>query len=112
MTQPHRHAVPRTVTDVLLWLLATDVVVAHQAHPERPGRCANLRCTGEAYPCPPAREALRACQAANRPRLLARGLARVTVQAAGGAASGFAGWFRPTRPVTSPPLSMPYPRAA
>ncbi|GAB3186715.1 hypothetical protein FHX75_111344 [Micromonospora palomenae] len=112
MTQPHRHAVSRTVTDVLLWLLATDVAAAHQPHPEQPDRCANLRCTGQPYPCPPARDAHRACQAANRPRLLAHGRARVTAPAAGGAAARFAGWFRPTRPVTPSPLSMPYPRAA
>ncbi|MBM0260106.1 hypothetical protein JNW89_28855, partial [Micromonospora sp. 4G55] len=55
MTQPHRRAVPRAVTDVLLWLLATDVAAAHQSHPDQPHRWANLRCTGQAYPCPPAR---------------------------------------------------------
>ncbi|MFG3302928.1 hypothetical protein [Micromonospora chersina] len=67
MQLPHRHAVPRAVTDVLLWLLATDVAAAHHAQPDQPGRCANLRCTGLAYPCPPALDANRACQVAARP---------------------------------------------
>ncbi|MDM4783396.1 MULTISPECIES: hypothetical protein [unclassified Micromonospora] len=82
----HRRAIPHTVTDVLLWLLATDVAAAHQPHPRNPGRCTNLRCTDQAYPCPPARDAHRAQQAATaapRPR------ARV--------ASALTGWFRPSR---------------
>ncbi|MDZ5446777.1 hypothetical protein U2F26_29315 [Micromonospora sp. 4G57] len=111
MTQPHRRAVPRTVTDVLLWLLATDVAAAHLPRPEQPGHCANLRCTSEAYPCPPARDAHRACEAATRPTLLARGRARVAAPAAA-AAAHFAGWFRPTRPAAPPQRLMPYPRAA
>ncbi|WKU03412.1 hypothetical protein [Micromonospora sp. HUAS LYJ1] len=81
----HRHAIPHTVTDVLLWLLATDVAAAHQPHPHNPDRCTNLRCTNQAYPCLPARDAHRAQQAATatRPR------ARVT--------SALTGWFRPSR---------------
>ncbi|MBM0255759.1 hypothetical protein [Micromonospora sp. 4G55] len=110
MTQPHRRAVPRTVTDVLLWLLATDVAAAHQPHPAQPGRCANLRCAGQAYPCPPARDAHRAYQAATNPPLPARGRAQVATPTT---AARFAGWFRPTRTVVAaPPQSTPYPRAA
>jgi hypothetical protein len=110
MTSPRRHVVPHTVTDVPLWLLAVDVAAAHPPHPDQPGRCLNLRCTGEAYPCPPARDAQRARQAATRPVVMARGRARVAVPA-GGPAVRFAGWFRPTRPV---PLAQPAaaPRAA
>lgn len=111
MTQPHRRAVPHTVTDVPLWLLAADVAAAHLPDPDRPGRCANLRCIGEAYPCPPARDARRACQAATRPRPFARGRARVAAPAAS-AVARFAGWFRPTRPMASRQRPMPSPRAA
>ncbi|MBQ0896759.1 hypothetical protein KBX37_27325 [Micromonospora sp. U56] len=99
MSEPHRRAIPRTVTDVLLWLLATDVAAAHQPQPDAPGRCANLRCTGQAYPCPPARDAHRARQASTRPTLPARGRARVAAPAA-----RFAGWFRPT-PAQPTPLA-------
>lgn len=99
---PHRRAVPRTVSDALLWLLAADVAAAHQPHPHKPGRCANLRCTGEAYPCPPARDAQRARQAANRPTLLAHGRARMAAPAAA-AATRFAGWFHSTKPRPAPP---------
>lgn len=102
MQMPHRHAVPRTVNDVLLWLLATDVAAAHQPHPDQPRRCANLRCGGYLYPCPPARDAQRACQAATRPAPSTHGSARVPVPTA-----RFAGWFRPAR--TQPDAS---PRAA
>ncbi|MEV0810950.1 hypothetical protein [Micromonospora sp. NPDC050200] len=109
MTPPHRRAIPRTVTDVLLWLLATDVAAAHLPDHDRPGRCANLRCTGEAYPCPPARDAHRARQTATRPGLPARGQARVTAPAT--TATRFAGWFRPTRP-QSTRRAVPSPRAA
>ncbi|WP_240638393.1 hypothetical protein [Micromonospora aurantiaca] len=84
----HRRAIPHTVTDVLLWLLATDVAAAHQPHPRNPGRCANLRCTNQAYPCPPSRDAHRAQQAATATRPRARGRARVT--------SALTGWFRPS----------------
>jgi hypothetical protein len=111
MTSPRRRAVPHTVTDVPLWLLAADVAAAHIPHPDQRGRCANLRCTGEAYPCPPARDAQRAYRAASRPRVVAQGRARVTVPS-GGAASGFAGWFRPTRPAAPPQRSMTAPHAA
>ncbi|RKN46163.1 hypothetical protein [Micromonospora endolithica] len=109
---PHRRDLPRNVSDVLLWLLAADVADAHPPHPERPGDCANLRCVGEAYPCPPARDARRAYQAATRCTLIARGRARVTAPAAA-LATRFAGWFRPTRPIQAPsPRSTPSPRAA
>ncbi|MCO1593774.1 hypothetical protein M8C17_01180 [Micromonospora sp. RHAY321] len=97
MTPPHRRAVPRTVTDVPLWLLAADVAAAHLPEPDRPDRCANLRCAGEAYPCPPARDAQRACRAATRPTLLARRRAQVLGPATA-AADRFAGWFRPNPP--------------
>ncbi|GHJ52939.1 hypothetical protein Nm8I071_22460 [Nonomuraea sp. TT08I-71] len=110
MTQPHRRCIPRDVTDVLLWLLAADVASAHLPDPHRPDRCANLRCTGEAYPCPPARDARRACHAATRGEVLARGRAKVAAPV--GAAARFAGWFRPTRPVPPPQRPMPAPRAA
>lgn len=88
----HRRAIPHTVTDVLLWLLATDVAAAHQPQTRHRDRCSNLRCANQAYPCPPARDAHRAQQAATataaRPR--ARGRARVT--------SALTGWFQPSRP--------------
>ncbi|SCG77728.1 hypothetical protein [Micromonospora inositola] len=108
MSQPHRRTVPPHVTDVLLWLLATDVAAQHLPDPDRPGHCANLRCHKETYPCPPAGDAYRACRAATRPTLLARGRARVIVPAAA-AAARFAGWFRPTRPQQRP---TSVPRAA
>ncbi|MGW3607802.1 hypothetical protein [Micromonospora sp. NPDC005161] len=108
MAQPHRRVVPRTVTDVLLWLLAADVTAAHPPHPARPDRCANLRCTGEAYPCPPTRDAQRARRAASRPTLLARGRARVPAPVAA-AAPRFVGWFHPTTPAQQTRSS---PRAA
>ncbi|MFC0030137.1 hypothetical protein ACFFMM_11460 [Micromonospora chaiyaphumensis] len=99
MQLPHRHAVPDAVNDILLWLLATDVAAAHQAEPGQPDRCANLRCAGHRYPCPPARDAHRACQAATRPAPPTLGRARVVVPTA-----RFAGWFRPARlqPTASP----------
>ncbi|MBM0273997.1 hypothetical protein [Micromonospora tarensis] len=109
---PHRRALPRNVSDVLLWLLAADVADAHPPRPDRPGHCANLRCVDEVYPCPPARDAQRARQAATRPTLIARGRARVTAPVAA-LATRFTGWFRPTRPIPpSSPRSMPSPRAA
>ncbi|SCG38072.1 hypothetical protein GA0070614_0470 [Micromonospora coxensis] len=108
---PHRRAVPRTVSDVLLWLLAADVTAAHQPHPDQPGRCANLRCAGEAYPCPPARDAQRARQTADRPVLQARGRARVAAPAA--AVARFAGWFHSTTSRPAPPqMSTPSLHAA
>ncbi|MEU1606068.1 hypothetical protein [Micromonospora matsumotoense] len=84
----HRRAVPHTVTDVLLWLFATDVAAAHQPHPHKPDRCTNLRCTAQAYPCPPARDAHRAQQAATAPHARVQARARV--------ASAFTGWFHPS----------------
>ena len=108
MSQPHRRAVPPHVTDVLLWLLATDVAAQHLPDPERPGRCANLRCHWESYPCPPARDAQRTCRAATRPPLPVRGRARV-ISPAVAAAARFAGWFRPAR---QQQRATPAPRAA
>lgn len=105
MTQPHRRPVPREVSDVLLWLLATDVATAHLSDPHGPGRCANLRCTGQPYPCPPARDAHRAFQAAIRSWQLAGGRTRV-------AAARFAGWFRPTPAGAPAQRPLPSPRAA
>ncbi|WP_435124378.1 hypothetical protein [Micromonospora tulbaghiae] len=107
----HRRAIPGTVTDIPLWLLATDVAEAHPPHPDRPGRCANLRCTREAYPCAPVRDAHRARQAATRPAPPAYGRAPVIAPAT---APRFRGWFRPNRP-TAPAQRrrpMPTPRAA
>jgi hypothetical protein len=109
MSAPHRRAVPRNVTDVLLWLLAADVAAQHLPDPHDPDRCANLRCAREAYPCPPARDAQRACRAAVRPTLLARGRAQVIAPVAA-AATRFAGWFRPTRAVPPAPSGMSAPR--
>lgn len=40
MVPQHRRAVPRAVTDVLLWLLASDVAAAHHPHPQQADRCA------------------------------------------------------------------------
>ncbi|MFI6263659.1 hypothetical protein [Micromonospora sp. NPDC051006] len=101
MSQPHRRAVPHHVTDVLLWLLATDVASHHLPDPERLGHCANLRCHEEAYPCPPARDAQHAGRAATRPTLLAR--ARADLAPAAAAAARFAGWFGPQQSLATPP---------
>ncbi|TDC30302.1 hypothetical protein E1211_24455 [Micromonospora sp. 15K316] len=92
MVSPHRRAIPRAVTDVLLWLLASDVAAAHQPQPHWPDRCGNLRCAGQAYPCPPARDAHRAHQAASRPQPRPRGRARVSTPA-----YQVTGWFQPAR---------------
>ncbi len=89
MAAQHRRPIPRMVTDVLLWLLASDVAAAHQPQPHQPDRCANLRCTGQAYPCPPARDAHRAQQAATR---------RPQAPARAATVAPFTGWFRPSRP--------------
>ncbi|MCI4066176.1 hypothetical protein MRQ36_27955 [Micromonospora sp. R77] len=105
MSLPHRRAVPAHVTDVLLWFLATDVAAHHLPDPDRPGRCANLRCHQAAYPYPPARDAQRAYRAATRPAPHTRGRARV-VSPPVAAAARFAGWFR------SAPAQQPAPRAA
>jgi hypothetical protein len=91
MGPQHRLAIPRTVT-VLLWLLASDVAAAHQPQTHQPDRCANLRCAGQAYPCPPARDAHRAHQVATRPQPRPRGRARVTTPT-----DRVTGWFRPSR---------------
>ncbi|MGC5022962.1 hypothetical protein [Micromonospora sp. DT47] len=109
MSEPHRCAVPRNVTDVLLWLLAADVAAQHSPHPDDPGRCCNLRCARETYPCPRARDAQRACHTASRPTLLARGRAQVIAPVAT-AATRFAGWFRPARAVPPTPTMMSAPR--
>ncbi|MFV2114216.1 hypothetical protein ACFHW0_18010 [Micromonospora sp. LOL_025] len=90
MVSQHRRAIPHAVTDILLWLLASDVAAAHQPQPHSPGRCSNLRCAGQAYPCPPTRDAHRAQQAASRPQPQARGRARVLTTA-----NPLNGWFRP-----------------
>ncbi|OKI45726.1 hypothetical protein [Micromonospora sp. CB01531] len=105
----HRRSIPGTVTDILLWLLASDVAESHPPHPDRSGRCANLRCTHEAYPCPPARDAHRAREAATRPTPPAHGRAQVIPAAT---ARRFAGWFRPTRSAISRQQRPPTPRAA
>ncbi|MFY1652780.1 hypothetical protein ACN27J_18055 [Solwaraspora sp. WMMB762] len=94
---------PETVTDPMLWRMAIRVTADHQPHPRHPGRCANLRCVHEAYPCPPLRDAQRAQQAATRPHRFTPGRARVAA-----VAQRFVGWFRPARPV--PPAPVPLPR--
>ncbi|MGC4773390.1 hypothetical protein ACLQ25_31030 [Micromonospora sp. DT44] len=40
---------PDDVTDPLLWQLAVDVLDAHEADDE--GRCRNLQCAGQSWPC-------------------------------------------------------------
>ncbi|GAB3147139.1 hypothetical protein GCM10027290_29950 [Micromonospora sonneratiae] len=97
--------VPETVTDPMLWRMAVRVAADHQPDPHHPGRCANLRCVHESYPCPPLRDAQRAQQVATRPHRFTPGRARVTA-----VAQRFVGWFRPTRPVPAPPAPVPLPR--
>ncbi|WFE65500.1 hypothetical protein [Micromonospora sp. WMMD714] len=58
-TQRHtRTAAPAGVTDPLLWRLALDVIDAH--HPDQSGRCDNLLCEHQDWPCDAARNARRA----------------------------------------------------
>lgn len=57
--------VPADIHDVLLWRLAVDVASAHRPGPD--GRCTNLLCAGQSYPCPPASNAQAAAHAARRP---------------------------------------------
>lgn len=108
--------VPENVTDVLLWRMAVRVTNDHQPDPHHPGRCANLRCAHEAYPCPPLRDARRAQYVASRPPRFTPGRARVpaapAVAAVAAAAQRFVGWFRPTRPapVVARPAPVPLPR--
>ncbi|MDG9678564.1 hypothetical protein [Micromonospora sp. DH14] len=40
---------PHDVTDPLLWQLAIDVLSAHE--PDDEGRCRNLQCAGQSWPC-------------------------------------------------------------
>ncbi|MFY1614966.1 hypothetical protein [Micromonospora sp. WMMD736] len=48
--RPSRRAErPDDVTDPLLWQLAVDVLDAHEADDE--GRCRNLQCAGQSWPC-------------------------------------------------------------
>ncbi|MEV5691987.1 hypothetical protein [Micromonospora globbae] len=104
--------VPEDVTDVLLWRLAVRVAADHQPDPHRPGRCTNLRCAHETYPCPPLRDARRAHHASTHPRRVTPGRARVPAVAA--AAHRFVGWFRPARPAPAaarPPLPRRQPLA-
>ncbi|OWV07981.1 hypothetical protein B5D80_13095 [Micromonospora wenchangensis] len=59
--RPQRHtraAVPAGVTDPLLWRMALDVIDAH--HPDQGGRCDNLLCEHQEWPCDAARNAHRA----------------------------------------------------
>ncbi|MFI9639874.1 hypothetical protein ACIG87_07365 [Micromonospora sp. NPDC051925] len=49
---------PAGVTDPLLWRLALDVIDAH--HPDQSGRCDNLLCEHQVWPCHAARNARRA----------------------------------------------------
>lgn len=97
MRTAHDRPVPEDVTDIMLWRLATEVTAQHQPDPVHPGRCTNLRCTGESYPCLPARDAARALRAATGRLRVARGRARVPAPVRA-AAERFTGWFRPTRP--------------
>jgi hypothetical protein len=64
---PSDRSTPDDVVDVLLWRLAVDVAANHQ--PDRFGRCANLRCTGQAYPCQSAQDAARALRASRNATL-------------------------------------------
>ncbi|MEH0934819.1 hypothetical protein [Micromonospora psammae] len=51
---------PAGVTDPLLWRLAVDVVDAHQ--PDATGRCDNLLCGHQEWPCDAARNGRRALE--------------------------------------------------
>lgn len=82
---------PDDVVDILLWRLATDVAANHQPH--LAGRCGHPRCVGEAYPCPPARDAERALRTARRPAPAVRGQAAVPRPAP----RPVWGWFHPSR---------------
>ncbi|MBQ1052729.1 MULTISPECIES: hypothetical protein [Micromonospora] len=97
--------VPHDVTDVLLWRMAMRVTADHQPDPHRRGRCVNLRCVHEVYPCPPLRDAQRAQDVARRPRRFASGRAQVPAVAV--VAQTFVGWFRPTRPAPAVSRSAP-----
>ena len=59
-TRPQSRTAPAEVTDPLLWRLATDVAQAHQ--PDRTGRCDNLLCDRQQWPCDAARNARRALE--------------------------------------------------
>jgi hypothetical protein len=106
-TSPGPH-VPDDVTDILLWRLAVDVAANHQ--PDRFGRCANLRCTAQAYPCQPAQDAARAlCASRNTtpPRPPARGRARVA--AARPASNEVSDWFQPNATPGASPAAQRWP---
>jgi hypothetical protein len=53
-----RGTAPAGVTDPLLWRLAADVADAHR--PDETGRCDNLLCDHQEWPCDAARRAQRA----------------------------------------------------
>ncbi|MEV0726894.1 hypothetical protein AB0I37_29495 [Micromonospora purpureochromogenes] len=98
MTEPHRRAIPRTLTDVLLWLLATDVAAAHQPQPDAPGRRGNLRLHRPGIPLPagPRRPPRPPGLDRTHPARPGPGPSRRTRR--------LAGWFRPT-PAQPTPLA-------
>ncbi|QLQ36293.1 hypothetical protein [Micromonospora robiginosa] len=55
-------ALPRGVTDPLLWRSAYDVAAAHR--PDAAGRCSSLLCAGRPAPCEPLEAARRAMRLA------------------------------------------------
>ncbi|SCG43245.1 hypothetical protein [Micromonospora coxensis] len=59
-TRPQPRTAPAGVTDPLLWRLAADVAQAHQ--PDRTGRCDNLLCDRQEWPCEAASNARRALE--------------------------------------------------
>lgn len=112
MSQPHRRPVPAHVTDVLLWLLATDVAAQHLPNPGRPAtaptRAATRRRTRARQRATPSAPAAPPPDPRRSP--LAYGPARVIASAA--AATG-SGWLLPARPsLANPPQEMLPTRAA
>ncbi|GIG63343.1 hypothetical protein Lfu02_77150 [Longispora fulva] len=95
---------PNHIDHVLLARLAVPVTAAHPPDPDCPWRCANLRCRGQVYPCPPARAARRARHLAgvdalqpdrlDPPVVADRAVGRATVTCAPDAAA--AGYWAPT----------------
>ncbi|MFG1673697.1 hypothetical protein [Micromonospora sp. NPDC049282] len=55
-------ALPRGVSDPLLWRAAYDVAAAHR--PDAAGRCSSLLCAGRPAPCEPLEAARRAMRLA------------------------------------------------
>ncbi|MGB2567090.1 hypothetical protein ACPFP2_01360 [Micromonospora citrea] len=59
-TRAQSRTAPAEVTDPLLWRLAADVAQAHR--PDQAGRCDNLLCDRQEWPCQAARNARRALE--------------------------------------------------